>query len=260
MILKPQIIQFCKSTIYTSLLIFCFLLITSYSPAVESESVELNITLNFELISADFLTGKNDYYTSTDFIEIPADRAYRTKMFLLNDTYHAFEQMYAAAQKDGVPLKIISATRTFDEQKNVWEDKWKKNASDYPDPFDRANYILQFSSMPGTSRHHWGTEIDLNSLSNSYFESGQGKKVYEWLQQNAGKYGFCQTYNNYNDRCSGYQEEKWHWSYYPLSDSLLVLYTNKVNIATLHGFSGAEIATDLNMLNNYMLNINHDCD
>ncbi|MBK8672515.1 MAG: D-alanyl-D-alanine carboxypeptidase family protein [Bacteroidetes bacterium] len=30
--------------------------------------------------------------------------------------------------------------------------------------------------MPGSSRHHWGTEVDINALSNAYFSTGEGKK------------------------------------------------------------------------------------
>jgi len=48
--------------------------------------------------------------------------------------------------------------------------------------------------MPGTSRHHWGTDVDLFSLDNKFFESGDGKIWYSWMVQNAAKYGFCQPY------------------------------------------------------------------
>ncbi|NJK84501.1 MAG: M15 family metallopeptidase [Saprospiraceae bacterium] len=52
----------------------------------------------------------------------------------------------------------------------------KTAAATTPNPQERALKILKYSSMPGTSRHHWGTDIDLNSFSNSYFEQGEGKK------------------------------------------------------------------------------------
>ena len=50
--------------------------------------------------------------------------------------------------------------------------------------------------MPSTSRHHWGTDIDLNSLNNSYFSSGKGLKEYDWLTTNANHYGFYQVYTD----------------------------------------------------------------
>ncbi len=48
--------------------------------------------------------------------------------------------------------------------------------------------------MPQASRHHWGTDVDINSVEPEYFESGQGLKEYTWLQENAWKFGFCQPY------------------------------------------------------------------
>jgi D-alanyl-D-alanine carboxypeptidase len=57
------------------------------------------------------------------------------------------------------------------------------------------NYdIMNYSAMPQASRHHWGTDVDINSVEPEYFESGQGLKEYTWLQENAWKFGFCQPY------------------------------------------------------------------
>jgi zinc D-Ala-D-Ala carboxypeptidase len=53
---------------------------------------------------------------------------------------------------------------------------------------------MQYSSMPGTSRHHWGTDVDLYALDDIYFTYGDGKIVYDWLLANAANYGFCQPY------------------------------------------------------------------
>ena len=44
--------------------------------------------------------------------------------------------------------------------------------------------------MPGTSRHHWGTEIDIHSYNNESFEQGPGKAIYDWLTLHAADYGF----------------------------------------------------------------------
>lgn len=111
--------------------------------------------------------------------------------------------MHAAALKDSVQLVIISATRNFEAQKGIWEAKWTGerlvNDADIsktiPDPRQRALKILEYSSMPGSSRHHWGTDIDLNDLSDAHFQTGKGKKVYDWLRTHAQKFGFCQPYS-----------------------------------------------------------------
>lgn len=209
--------------------------------------------------SKEFLTGRIDYYHDDNFIEIPKQYAYREDMFLLRDTYQAFYKMYLSAKQDGVNLKIISATRTCTEQQWIWEDKWAKKQYYSADKLVRIKNIMEFSAMPGTSRHHWGTEMDLNSTSDSYFLSGDGKKMYEWLTAHACDFGFCQVYDaNYANR-EGHGEEKWHWSYYPISKMLPDLYKQKVSYKDIHGFSGSEYAESLKVIDHYVLSVYGNC-
>jgi len=83
---------------------------------------------------------------------------------------------------------------------------------------ERMYAILRWSALPGASRHHWGTDIDLCNLENNFFLTKSGKRIYEWLLKNAYLYGFCQTYTSLKEgERTGYNEEKWHWSYQPTS-------------------------------------------
>ncbi|MEM9984801.1 MAG: M15 family metallopeptidase, partial [Bacteroidota bacterium] len=173
-----------------------------------------------------------------------------------------------AAKQDGISLKIVSATRPFNYQKSIWEGKWKgqrlvggKNlAQTVPDPAERATLILRYSSMPGTSRHHWGTDIDLNNFENRYFEQGQGLKEYQWLQAHAAEYGFCQVYSpKGEDRPYGYEEEKWHWSYRPLADRYLASYLATVTPEMITGFAGSEVVRELAVIERYVNGISPAC-
>ena len=92
----------------------------------------------------------------------------------------AARDAFNKAKRDSIDLKIISGTRNFYEQKAIWNRKW--NLYNNLNPIHRAKKILEYSSMPSTSRHHWGTDIDLNSLNNSYFNTGKGLKTYQWLK------------------------------------------------------------------------------
>ncbi|CAA6807981.1 MAG: Peptidase M15, partial [uncultured Thiotrichaceae bacterium] len=119
-----------------------------------------------------FLMGKAG--VEDRFATIASRYASRKGMKLDPKAYEAFKQMHAAAQKDGIKLVIKSATRNFNYQKGIWERKWTgarkvdgQNLSrSMPDHTRRALKILENSSMPGSSRHHWGTDIDLNSFNN----------------------------------------------------------------------------------------------
>jgi len=102
--------------------------------------------------------------------------------------------------------------------------------------------------------------VDLNAFNNSYFSRGRGKREYNWLRKNAGRFGFCQPYIAKGaKRPHGYSEERWHWSYRPLAKH----YTNQVRIRLFDdmftGFKGSETAKDIGMADRYVLGINPDC-
>ncbi len=206
----------------------------------------------------DYLLGRFDPAIRADFVTIGKPYTDKPGMILREETAAAFKKMYAAAQKDGISLKIISSTRTFVQQKAIWEGKWARFAKEAPVAQDRSLKILQYSSMPGSSRHHWGTDIDLNDLNNPSFEAGgKYEKVYVWLSAHAHEYGFCQPYTA--GRSAGYHEEKWHWSYTPLSKSFLQQYQEHIQDKDIKGFEGAETAVKIEIVKNYVLGINLDC-
>lgn len=198
------------------------------------------------------LLGLFDPAMHPDFVVIEPAYTSKKSISLRKEVYQAFVAMHQAAKKDGINLVILSATRNFDYQKSIWERKWKDPANSKLNPQDRAKVILKYSSMPGSSRHHWGTDIDMNSLSPSYFSSGKGAKEYEWLRKNAGSFGFVQTYTSKSSGRTGYEEEQWHWSYIPLAGSMLEAYNNVITYADFKGFLGAETAAEMRMIEDYV--------
>ncbi len=200
--------------------------------------------------SVEFVTGQFDFKTHDDFTEV--DPQYADKeIYLQRKTWQAFKAMADSAKADGIDFIIVSGTRNFDYQKSIWDSKWEN--SDSTTALGKARDILEYSSMPMTSRHHWGTDIDLNDLNNSYFESGQGLKEYEWLKANANSFGFYQPYSDksLNGR-TGYNEEKWHWSYMPLAGPYLAYYNKHVTNADIAGFEGSNLAAEIDMVKNYV--------
>ncbi|HUR31432.1 MAG TPA: M15 family metallopeptidase, partial [Saprospiraceae bacterium] len=166
----------------------------------------------------------------------------------------------------GIRLQIRSATRNFNYQKGIWEAKWtgaklieggENLAETTPDHKERALKILRYSAMPGSSRHHWGTDFDLNSFENSWFEEGEGLNIYNWLKKHASEYGFCQPYSA--GRQHGYFEERWHWSYMPVSQPLTTLAKEELKNEMIKGFHGSETAGMIDVVKNYVLGINEEC-
>lgn len=205
-----------------------------------------------------FLQGKFSPKFQESFVKIDKKHSYRSNLYLNKEAYDAFVRMAQKAEKEHINLKIISATRTFNQQKAIWERKWRK--SKISDSVARAKQILQFSSMPGTSRHHWGTEIDINSLKPSYFLNGSGLKEYLWLKKNAKDFGFCQPYTTFGKgRKTGYNEERWHWSYFKISKQYTDYAGKYMKNSMLSGFDGSNTAKDVKMISNYILGVNKDC-
>ena len=214
----------------------------------ETEVIQKKDTI-YDNLTKDFVLGKFNYRTHSDFIKVETIHSSKT-LYLNKEVYTAFVNMFEAAKNDGIDLKIISGTRNFDEQKVIWERKWKTYNS--LNPNERALKILTYSSMPTTSRHHWGTDIDLNSLSNSYFSSGKGQTEYNWLAKNAETYGFYQPYTEKDHGRTGYNLEMWHWSYLPLASKYLKYYNNNIKYSDIEGFKGDSLAQSIQMIDRYV--------
>jgi zinc D-Ala-D-Ala carboxypeptidase len=195
--------------------------------------------------------------------------------YLRKETFDAFQKMRGEAEKNGINLRIVSATRTFFEQRRLWEDKWtarmpvNTDTREFlPKPLsrrdsltkeERALRILEFTSMPSASRHHWGTDLDFNDVNPSYWSSFKGQREYQWLTKNAPKFGFCQVYSA--NRPFGYREEKWHWSYLPIAQPLTDEYQKLITDSdiTLTEFIGSETAITTRFIERYVLGINPKC-
>ncbi|CAM5189250.1 M15 family metallopeptidase [Alishewanella longhuensis] len=85
---------------------------------------------------------------------------------------------------------------------------------------------MLYSALPGASRHHWGTELDIYDaaavpadyqpqlLPAEYASGGPFYKLAWWLECHAAEYGFFLPYKRYQ---GGVAAEPWHISYQPLA-------------------------------------------
>jgi LAS superfamily LD-carboxypeptidase LdcB len=216
-----------------------------------------------------YLMGQFDPGARSDFTQIPLEyTVVRNTIYLRKETLSAFLKMADAADKDVIDLKVASATRNFDYQKNIWDNKWsgmtlvdgEDLSKSITDGLERFKKILEYSAAPGTSRHHWGTDVDINNANAAYFQTEVGRKVYAWLTQNAASFGFCQPYTlKGSARPTGYNEEKWHWSYKPLAKTFLEDYKNLISEKDITGFSGDQYVIGQDLIKDYVLAINPNC-
>lgn len=200
------------------------------------------------------LLGHVDLENHPDFSPIPAAFATREGLVLRTEARDSLVAMAEAALKEGLQLTVLSATRTFGHQVSIWERKWNRSAYMGWDNLDKAQDILAYSAMPGSSRHHWGTDVDVFSLEPKDFLSGQGAELLAWMRSHASRFGFVEVYDNDPSR-TGYQPEPWHWSFMPLAGPFLKRLDNALQDSSLSdftGFLGSEYADSLGILPRYM--------
>jgi LAS superfamily LD-carboxypeptidase LdcB/flagellar hook-basal body complex protein FliE len=232
-----------------SLLVDSMMTDDSITEVANMVTIDLSaVTTTFTL---DELLGQVNYHTHENFVLL--DRKYTDgrNHYLCKDAAQAFTLMADDAASSDINLKVLSSSRNFSDQRRIWENKWQReDFIEFDSGPQRCRAILEYSSMPGTSRHHWGTEVDIHSLNNSAFEKGEGLRIYEWLTQHAADYGFFQPYTA--GRSRGYEEEKWHWSYYPVSGPMLEQYNAQVSYSNINGFIGSGFASSVGAIENYV--------
>jgi LAS superfamily LD-carboxypeptidase LdcB len=164
------------------------------------------------------------------------------KQRLTSDAAIAFVKMQAAAAEDGVDVQILSGFRSFAQQLAIWQAKWcglRPILNDRDQPVDTTDWtdaqkmhaILRWSAIPGGSRHHWGTDVDLycaaavsaaehrlQLVASEYAPGGICGEMTSWLNANAHLYGFVRPYDK--DR-GGIGLEPWHYSYQPQADNIM---------------------------------------
>ena len=149
------------------------------------------------------------------------------------EAYKAFLKMQKAAQTDGIAIQIVSSYRSFDHQKNIWNNKFKRFTQQGLSPVEAIEKIVEYSTIPGTSRHHWGTDIDIIDANpkapssllqpKNYYNKGVYTPLREWMDKNSRKFDFYLVYTNDKSR-KGFKHEPWHFSYAPLSIPYLKKY------------------------------------
>ena len=152
--------------------------------------------------------------------------------------YDAFLKLSSEALKSDIRIQVVSSYRSYNHQNRIWERKYVQNSNRGLSPEASIKKIIEYSTIPGTSRHHWATDLDLidanvkrpaNVLNPSHFE-GEGcfSKFKSWMDEHANDFGFYLVYTKKEDR-KGFKYEPWHYSYKPLSKLYLEAY-QKLNL------------------------------
>jgi LAS superfamily LD-carboxypeptidase LdcB len=174
---------------------------------------------------------------------------------LHRDVVEPFLALRAAAAARGIDLLPVSSWRDFQRQLTIWNAKCRGER----DLFDRqgelldhasltedelVSAILIWSALPGASRHHWGTEVDVvdaaalppgarpQLMVAEYVPGGTFERLEVFLREEAQRYGFYRPYAV--DR-GGVQPEPWHLSHAVTAASALEAFTPQMLRDALDG-------------------------
>jgi LAS superfamily LD-carboxypeptidase LdcB len=152
---------------------------------------------------------------------------------LREEAHLAFQKMKSEALRQGVHIQIVSSYRNFEHQKSIWERKYKRYRSQGFSEEKSIQKITQYSTIPGTSRHHWGTDMDIIDANvpapkyvlreENFHRDGAYIHLKKWMDQHANAFGFYLVYTGDRNR-KGFKYEPWHYSYKPLSQDYLKNY------------------------------------
>ena len=121
-----------------------------------------------------------------------------------------YEEMYYAAKKDGITLTPYSAYRSYERQKNNYNNLTRSYMSQYNlNEADARKKAATVILPPGTSEHNLGFAMDVCNTLDAFANS----KEYAWLQQHAHEYGFILRYTAEKQPITGIVPEPWHWRY-----------------------------------------------
>ena len=149
-----------------------------------------------------------------------------------------FGALRRAAAADGFDVAPASAFRDFARQLAIWNGKFNGTMALYDAsgspidgallaPQERIEAILLWSALPGASRHHWGTDLDLidrravpqgyrvRLSADEFAPRGPFAPLAAWLETNAPRFGFFRPFRGV---LSGVQAEPWHFSFAPVAE------------------------------------------
>ncbi len=123
--------------------------------------------------------------------------------------YGALQQMFEDAKNEDIHMVVAAGYRTHQKQQSLMKEKILGYMSDGYSYFKAEKLAKKWVAAAGTSEHQLGLAVDINQ--NPALCSAD--KVYDWLLENAYKYGFVKRYPADKVEITKIANEPWHYRY-----------------------------------------------
>lgn len=123
--------------------------------------------------------------------------------------YPYLQDLFDAMREDGIYPIVREGYRTADEQQRILDDKVMAFIREGYSKSRAKRLAEKWVAVPGTSEHQLGIAVDINADK----EKSSNEEVYEWLAENAYKYGFILRYPQGKEDITGTAYEPWHYRY-----------------------------------------------
>ncbi len=160
-----------------------------------------------DLSNGEFLILVNDdYYVPEDY-EVDLLQL-RNEEYVSEEIYPHLQKMFDDAREEDVYMIVRDGYRSCEEQEEIMQEKIEEYKRTTKIDFIAKHMAEKWVAVPGTSEHQLGIAVDINADIYSY-----GHQVYNWLENNAYKYGFIQRYPEDKVHITGISYEPWHYRY-----------------------------------------------
>lgn len=122
---------------------------------------------------------------------------------LTKEAADAFNELAKDAKEAGYTIRAVSTYRSFSYQKTLYNNYASKDGTTKADTY---------SARAGYSEHQTGLAVDVDNAKISYTKFGQTDE-FNWMKENAHKYGYILRYTKENEFITGYKNEPWHYRY-----------------------------------------------
>ncbi len=150
-----------------------------------------------------------DYDYERNLTTIPQEYIKGSLTQIDKNMWPYLKAMLDDARAEGIDIGVWSPYRSYETQEQLYNAQVQREMDKGLDRAAAEKEAATVVARPGTSEHHTGLALDINSVQDSF----KTTDAYKWLTENAEDYGFILRYTEDKQEITGVISEPWHWRF-----------------------------------------------